>query len=64
MNAYIQGNIKDLAAFLMAGDILQLPDRKHKFYMVHSTDYNTATIYLQPINESGEPLQNEPLEKF
>lgn len=61
--AYIQGNSQDLAAFLMVGDILQL-NRKYKFYMVHSIDYNTATIYLQPIDESGEPIKNEPLEKF
>lgn len=64
MTAYIQGNSQDLAAFLMVGDILQMPNRKYSFYTVCNIDYDTATIYLQPIDESGEPIKDAQIEKY
>lgn len=64
MIAYIQGNNRDIAAFLIVGDVLQMPNRKYKFYTVCNIDYDTATIYLQPIDESGEPIKNAQIEKY
>ena len=62
--AYIQGNARDLAAFLMVGDVLKMTNRNYDFYMVSNIDYDTATIYLQPLNDNGQPITGAPLEKY
>ena len=56
-----------LVAMLLVGDVLQLPNRKYKFYIIekkYQTKSGELVAMVRPIDESGEPLQNEPLEKF
>lgn len=56
-----------LVAMLLVGDILQLPNRKHKFYIIekkYQTKSGEIVAKVRPIDENGEPIKSEPLEKF